>query len=351
MGKDYYSTLGVPKTASEEDIKKAYKKQALKWHPDRNPKNKKEAEDKFKELAEAYEVLSDKQKREIYDRYGEEGLKGAPPPTPEGEGFAPGTGGMPGGTWFRSGGGGPGMRTDFNFTPTSADDIFSQFFGGRNPFSSMGGGGGRRGPSSRRFFDEEDEDMPDIFGGRSSGRRKASTIKRSFQCSLEELYTGVTKRMKITKSLLDASGKTTAVEKILEINVKPGWKAGTKITFEKKGDEVDPNIEPADIVFVLEEKPHNRFKRDGNNLLYNASVSLKDALLNPVIEIETLDGRKLRLNMNEVITPNKKHVIKGEGMPISKTPGQKGDIIVSFDIKFPQRLSEQQKQLIERALS
>jgi len=293
-------------------------------------------------------VLSDKQKKEIYDRYGEEGLKGGPPPTSEGEGFGPGTGGMPGGGNFFRSGGGPGMRTTFNFTPTSADDIFSQFFGGRNPFGSMGGG--RRGPSSRRYFDEEDEDMPDIFGSRSSGRRKANTIKRTFQCSLEELYTGVTKRMKITKSLLDASGKSAPVEKILEINVKPGWKAGTKLTFEKEGDEIDPNVEPADIVFVLEEKPHNRFKRDGNNLLYTASINLKDALINPVVEIETLDGRKLRMNMNEVITPNKKHVIQGEGMPISKTPGKKGDMIVSFDIKFPQRLSEQQKQLIERAL-
>ncbi len=102
MGKDYYAVLGVAKSATEEEIKKAYKKQALKWHPDRNPNNKTQAEEKFKELAEAYEVLSDKQKREIFDQYGEEGLKAGPPPQgPEG------MGGMPGGFGgFRGGPGG-----------------------------------------------------------------------------------------------------------------------------------------------------------------------------------------------------------------------------------------------------
>src|SRR4051794_30837649 len=115
MGKDYYSILGVEKSATEDEIKKAYKKQALKWHPDRNLKNKEQAEAKFKELAEAYEVLSDKQKREIYDRYGEEGLKsGVPPPGSSGMGGMGGMpGGMPGGFSFRTSG--PG---GFSFTPS-----------------------------------------------------------------------------------------------------------------------------------------------------------------------------------------------------------------------------------------
>jgi len=335
MGKDYYSILGVARGATDEEIKKAYKKSALKWHPDRNPNNRKQSEEKFKELAEAYEVLSDKNKKEIYDRYGEEGLKGGMPAGP-----AEGSGGMP--NFFRSGP--SGGSTSFRFTPSQADDIFAQFFGGRNPFSSMGGMGGMGGVGGGRrsaMFGEEDEEMEDVFGGmgRSRGPKKAATIKRTFNCTLEELYSGCTKKMKITKTLMDPSGKGTSVEKILVIDVKPGWKEGTKITFEREGDE-RPGEEPADILFVLKEKAHARFKREGNNLLYTAKISLKQALTNPVIEVLTLDNRKLRITVNEgVVTPSTKQVIRGEGMPVAKNPGEKGDMIITFDIQFPARLS------------
>jgi len=350
MGKDYYATLGVDKTASEEDIKKAYKKQALKWHPDRNINNKEKATEKFKELAEAYEVLSDKQKREIYDRYGEEGLKGGIPPPPGAEGGMPGgTGEFPGGfTYVRTG---PGGSASFRgFTPRSAEDIFSQFFGGRSPFGS----------SSFSFGGFDDDDVGAEMGGmgggmpfgagmRGASARKSPAIKRNISVTLEDLYTGTTKKLKITKTLADTSGNTMPVEKVLTINVKPGWKEGTKITFEKEGDE-RPGMEPADIVFTISEASHPRFKRVGNDLHYTATLSLKQALVNPVIEVVTLDNRKLRISMNEVVTPNTRQVVKGEGMPISKSPGQKGDMIVTFNVVFPTSLSKEQKDKLAMIL-
>jgi len=347
MGKDYYSTLGVAKTATEAEIKKAYKKQALKWHPDRNPKNKDQAEAKFKELAEAYEVLSDKQKREIFDMYGEEGLKGAPPQSPSGGGMS---GGMPGGfSSFRSGMGGD----TFHFSPSSPEFIFSQFFGSRNPF----GGGGMRMGGERMF--EEDDDIFNGMGGMGMGgtprsgvgfkKQKSNPITKEFFCTLEELYTGCTKKMKISKSLMDSSGQTIPTEKILSVNVKPGWKEGTKITFEKEGDE-RPNEDPADIIFILKEKPHPRFKRVGNDIHYVANLTLKQALINPMFEIQTLDGKKLRITPNEIITPTSKQVISGAGMPSPKNPTQKGNLIVQFNITFPTNLSEDQKRSIATTL-
>jgi len=348
MGKDYYAVLGIPKTATEVEIKKAYKKQALKWHPDRNPKNKEHAEAKFKELAEAYEVLSDKQKREIFDMYGEEGLKGAPP--------QPASGGMPGGfTSFRSGGMGSGGT--FHFSPSSPEFIFSQFFGSRNPFGGRMGGG--------IFEDEDDENMFNGMGGMSgmggmprgmggmSGmgfkKQKSDPIIKEFSCTLEELYTGCTKKMKISKSLLDSSGQTIPTEKILTINVKPGWKEGTKITFEKEGDE-RPNEDPADIIFILKEKPHPRFKRVGNDIHYIAHLTLKQALTNPAFEIQTLDGKKLRITPNEIITPTSRQVISGAGMPSPKSSSEKGNLVVLFNITFPTNLSEDQRRNIAAIL-
>jgi len=339
MGKDYYQILGVQKTATEDEIKKAFRKLALKWHPDRNPDNKKQAEEKFKAIAEAYEVLNDPKKKAVYDKYGEEGLKaGFGPEGPPGGGFAQG-GGFPGG---------------FRYTPTNAEDIFAQFFGGTNPFfssrfnyggmpSGMGGGAGADDM-------EEDEESPfAAYGRRSAGPRKAPPVKRYFQCTLEELYTGTTKKMKITKSLQDASGHEMKAEKILTLDVKRGWKTGTKVTFREEGDE-KPGIIPADIVFILQEKPHPRFKRDGDNLIITATVSLKEALTGANIEVQTLDNRRLRVKVEEIISPGYTKVVRGEGMPLQKSPDSKGDLIINFDIQFPRSLSDQQKTQIRNAL-
>ncbi|EMP39449.1 DnaJ like protein subfamily B member 5 [Chelonia mydas] len=273
MGKDYYKTLGLQSGANEDEIKKAYRKMALKYHPDKNKDPS--AEEKFKEIAEAYDVLSDPKKRAVYDQYGEEGLK---------------TGGG------SSGGSGNTFHYTFHGDPHAT---FASFFGGSNPFDIF-----FASSRSRAFngFDQEDMDIDDDddpfsafgrfgFNGINGvhrrhpeplhTRRKVQDppIIHELRVSLEEIYHGSTKRMKITRRRLNPDGRTTRTEdKILNIVIKRGWKEGTKITFPKEGDATPDNI-PADIVFILKDKPHTHFKRDGTNVVYMAMISLKEQSL------------------------------------------------------------------------
>ncbi|KAG2717410.1 hypothetical protein I3843_03G175300 [Carya illinoinensis] len=342
MGVDYYKILQVDKNVTEEDLKKAYRKLAMKWHPDKNPNNKKEAEAKFKQIAEAYEVLSDPQKRAVYDQYGEEGLKGQVPP--------PNAGG-PGGASFFSTGDGP---TTFRFNPRSADDIFAEFFGSSSPFGGMGGrGGGMRGSSfsSGIFGDDIFASFGEGGGGsmNQGALRKAPSIEIRLPCSLEELYKGITKKMKISREIADISGKTMQVEEILTINVKPGWKKGTKITFPEKGNE-QPNVIPADIVFIVDEKPHSVFTRDGNDLIVTENISLADALTGYTVQLTTPDGRNLTIQINNVINPDYEEVVPREGMPMQKDPTKRGNLRIKFNIKFPRRLTTEQKAGIKKLL-
>jgi len=317
MGKDYYKILKVARDADDNGLKKAYRKAAMKWHPDKNPDNREEAEAKFKEISEAYDVLSDPQKRAVYDQYGEEGLKG----------------GIPG-----QSGAGPEGAT-YTFSGQDPYRIFEEFFGGASPFASMFG-----------------MDGPGNFGGfgnrtRSRGPVKAATIENPLRLSLEDLYAGTTKKMKVTKRVLEDDGQTTRQDdETLTIHIKPGYKAGTKITFENAGDQ-GPGIIPADICFVVQEKPHARFRREGNNLVYRARVPLVDALTGCTVDILTLDERRLSIPINDVITPQYQKKVDGEGMPISKRPGAKGDLYIKFDIDFPQHLTAAQKDLIQQAFA
>uniref|UniRef100_F7CKI0 DnaJ heat shock protein family (Hsp40) member B1 n=1 Tax=Equus caballus TaxID=9796 RepID=F7CKI0_HORSE len=265
MGKDYYQTLGLARGASDEEIKRAYRRQALRYHPDKNKEPG--AEERFKEVAEAYDVLSDPRKRDIFDRFGEEGLKGGGP----------------------SGGGGGGANgSSFSYTfHGDPHAMFAEFFGGRNPFDTFFGQ--RNGEEGMDVDDPLFPGFPMGVGGfptvnfgrprpapEPARRKQDPPVTHDLRVSLEEIYSGCTKKMKISHKRLGPDGKSVRNEdKILTIEVKRGWKEGTKITFPKEGDQTSSNI-PADIVFVLKDKPHNVFKRDGSDVIYPARISLRE---------------------------------------------------------------------------
>lgn len=140
------------------------------------------------------------------------------------------------------------------------------------------------------------------------------------------------------------------VEEILSIEIKPGWKKGTKITFPEKGNE-QPNVIPADLVFIIDEKPHGTFTRDGNDLVVTHKISLAEALTGYTVHLTTLDGRSLTIPINNVIHPNYEVVVPKEGMPIPKDPSKRGNLRIKFNIKFPTRLTPEQKSGIKKLLS
>ncbi|KAF9377885.1 hypothetical protein CPC16_011596 [Podila verticillata] len=339
MGKDYYAILGIPKTADDDQIKKAYRKLALKYHPDKN--SAEDAQKKFHDISEAYEVLSDKNKRAVFDQFGEDGLKGG------GGAAGPGAaGGFPGGFSGGFPGGGGGHTFSFGgqgmggggggggFHPSDAEDIFKQFF------ASFGGGGGMGGMEDMAEQQRQHQHQ---------AAEKPPALERTLAVSLEDLAKGVTKRLKVTRKVSSGTGRTS--DKILTIDVKPGWKAGTKIRFPREGDEF-PNGEIQDIVFTIEEKPHNLFTRRGDDLVLNLELSLVEALTGFSKTVKTLDGRTLPVSASSarIIQPGQEERYPGEGMPISKKPGQKGDLIVKFVVKFPTHLTAAQKDALKKIL-
>ncbi|KAJ9566745.1 hypothetical protein OSB04_002711 [Centaurea solstitialis] len=319
MGEDYYSILNVDRTATDDDLKKAYRKLAMKWHPDKNPDNKNEAEAKFIRISEAYEILSDPRKRSLHDQQAEEGLTEIP-------------------------------KRDSNrnngFSAQSAEDIFAEFFGTDTfDFETSGargrtfGGYGRTDNNFKGFNDGNDATMP----------KKPPPVENKLPCSLEELYNGTTRKMKISRTVIDVDGHLTQETEILTIDVKRGWKKGTKITFPNKGNEQLHQL-PADLVFVVDEKAHDVYMRDGNDLLMKYKVTLAEALRGTAVNITTLDQRDLAITVTDIITPLYELVVAQEGMPIAKDPGSRGDLKVQFDVKFPSKLTHEQKTALRHAL-
>uniref|UniRef100_A0A0D9WJP6 Uncharacterized protein n=1 Tax=Leersia perrieri TaxID=77586 RepID=A0A0D9WJP6_9ORYZ len=216
----------------------------------------------------------------------------------------------------------------------TADDILAEFFGSSSPFSGMGGGPGIRmsgGGRGSGFGGGADGHHHGVHAGGGGKAVKAPAIERKLPCSLEELYKGTTKKMKISREIEDNSGGGD-----LTIEVKPGWKKGTKITFPEKGNE-QPNIIPADIVFIIDEKPHPVFTRDGNDLVVTQKIPLAEALSGYTVHLTTLDDRSLTIPISSIIHSGYEEVVSGEGMPIRKGTSKKGNLRVKFDIEFHRR--------------
>jgi DnaJ family protein B protein 4 len=317
----------VERAATTDQIKKAYRKLALKWHPDRNPSNKEAAEKKFMEIAEAYDTLSDPEKRRNYDLLG--------------SGFHANSNNFNSDNFFRNNQG---------FTFQNADDIFQSFFGSSNPFFTSNFGGDDFGAFPSAFPNMNGLNRNHNHNRQQSTLKKGQMVEHKFYLSLEEMFHGCTKQMRVTRKRLNADGRTTRDEaKVLTITCKPGWKEGTKITFPKESDEY-PHMIAGDIRFILCQKPHERFQREGNDLLFKHTLDLKQALIGCNIQVLTLDNRTLRIPVNRVISPDTVHTIHGEGMPLPKQPSQRGNLRIHFNIVFPTTLTEQQKRTIQEIL-
>lgn len=352
MGKDFYKVLGIQRGASDDEIKKAYRKLALKYHPDKNKTAA--AEEKFKEIAEAYEILSDKKKRDIYDQYGEEGLKGN----------APGSTGDSGSS---------GFAYQFHGDPRAT---FAQFFGSSDPFGIFFGNvninDNRNNFDGGNMFEPMDDDIfMQMSGGGRPGNNGAfrsqsfninlnngspmrknrpvnqdPPIEHDLYVTLEDIDKGCVKKMKISRMAMQTDGIPRKEEKVLNISVKPGWKAGTKITFQREGDQI-PGKVPADIVFIIRDKPHPVFKREGSDIRYTAKLSLKQALCGTTIHVPTLSGEVIPINTHsEIIRPNAVRRLQGKGFPFPKEPSRRGDLLVTFDIKFPEHITQSAKDIL-----
>ena len=353
--RDYYEVLGVSKSADATEIKKAYRKLALKYHPDKNPGDK-EAEEKFKEAAEAYDVLSNEEKKRRYDQFGHAGVGGA------------GQGGFGGGM--------------------SMDDIFSQFgdiFGSFGGFSGFGG-----------------------FGGGRSARRvnRGTNLRVKVKMNLQEIATGIEKKIKVKKyvacqhcngtgakdgksystcSTCKGSGQVTRVqntilgamqttstcptcegegkiinekctfcngegvlmsEEVISINIPAGVGEGMQLSLSGKGNAARRGGVNGDLTVLIEEEEHPELVRDGNDLLYNVFIGYPEAVLGETVEIPTIEG-KVKVKIEAGTQPGKILRLRGKGLPDVNGYG-KGDLLAKVNVWIPKNLSKDEKKLVEK---
>lgn len=361
-----YDQLGVKPDATPEEIKKAYRKAALKYHPDKNKDNPNAAE-KFKECSQAYEILSDPEKRKIYDQYGLEYLlRGGTGPPPGENPFAGQAGGIPGFHSFDFGGNGMPSGTQsyrfssnpFNFS--NPESIFAEFVrgGGAGGFADdddatfstffnngIPRGGGAR-PNRARGFPSGDP-FRGADGRDPATTTEVTTVERALPLTLEELFNGITKKMKIKRKTFDESGKRTTSDQVLEVPIKPGLKKGSKIKFKGVGDQEEGGKQ--DLHFIVEEKPHALFVRDGDDIIHTVDLDLKEALTGWKRTVATIDGKQINIEKGGPTGPGMSDSYPGQGMP-KKQSGERGNFIIKYNVKFPTYLTPEQKQQLKEIL-
>ncbi len=362
--RDYYEVLGVSKSASEDEIKKAYRKVAMQYHPDRNPGDK-ASEEKFKEAAEAYEILSDTDKKAKYDRYGHQA-------------FAPGGGG---GGGFHPGG-------------MNMDDIFSHFgdIFGEDSFGSFFGGGGRRGGG----------------GGRRQTGQRGTNLRIKIKLTYEEMAKGVTKNVKLKKNITcntctgsgakdknssqtcgscggsgqvrrvsntflgqmqtvvtcpTCNGEGTTItakcgncrgtgvmagEETISIEIPAGVQAGMQLSMNGKGNTGERGGYPGDLIIQIEEEPHAELQRDGLNVAYELHLTFPEAVFGISVEVPTIDG-KARIKIPAGTQSGKIFRLKGKGFP--EVQGYaKGDQLVQVNVWTPQHVSSEEKAILDKLM-
>jgi molecular chaperone DnaJ len=358
MKRDYYEILGVSKSSTAEEIKKAYRKVAMQYHPDKNPGNK-EAEEKFKEAAEAYEVLSDADKRSQYDRFGHAGVGG------NGRGF----------------GGGQGMNMEdifSQFGDVFGDDLFGSFFGGQR----RGGGGGRsrgsRGSNLRVRIKLNFEEIAkgatktikvkkyvhcDACSG--SGAKDKNSVQTCGTCGgsgqvrrVQNTFLG---QMQTVTTCPTCNGEGSSItskcggckgegrvygEENISIDIPAGVQEGMQLSLSGKGNAGERGGSPGDLIVQVEEEAHAQLLRDGLNVVYDLHISFPEAVFGTQVEVPTIDG-KAKLKIPAGTQSGKVFRLKGKGFPAVQSY-EKGDQMVYVNIWTPQELTQEEKALLER---